>query len=35
MESNKAEDDVKSNKRTHEEFTEDVKQDASGDGKWL
>ncbi|KAK3950670.1 hypothetical protein QBC32DRAFT_8647 [Pseudoneurospora amorphoporcata] len=31
MESNKAEDDVKSNKRTHEEFTEGVTQDGSGD----
>ncbi|KAJ4385879.1 Peptidyl-prolyl cis-trans isomerase cyp15 [Neurospora sp. IMI 360204] len=31
MESNKAEDDVKSNKRTHQEFTEGVTQDGSGD----
>ncbi|KAA8629801.1 hypothetical protein SMACR_08479 [Sordaria macrospora] len=31
MESNEPEDDVKSNKRTHEEFAEDVKQDVSED----
>ncbi|KAL0474208.1 hypothetical protein QR685DRAFT_433104 [Neurospora intermedia] len=31
MESNKPENDVKSNKRTHEEFTEGVAQDGSGD----
>ncbi|KAK3334790.1 hypothetical protein B0H65DRAFT_446504 [Neurospora tetraspora] len=31
MESNKPEDDVKSNKRTHEEFTEGVTLDGSGD----
>ncbi|KAK3498141.1 hypothetical protein B0T13DRAFT_251322 [Neurospora crassa] len=31
MESNKLENDVKSNKRTHEEFTEGVVQEVSGD----
>ncbi|EAA34523.1 hypothetical protein GE21DRAFT_1044 [Neurospora crassa] len=31
MESNKLENDVKSSKRTHEEFTEGVAQDVSGD----